>query len=170
MNKPQPQNTIEARDIVLAVVFVILGFVFTTKFFVTYLNSLNPALGMLLVFGLVTGCIFALSKLDLIMVGFKWEGFTKMIGWALITFAFYIIISNSSCYQNMTVYGTCDKVSNIFFQTPDGAMFWLWSRLIPITTTTGLQIVRLLTYCLTPGLLAFLGGMCVRGKQHLDGV
>jgi len=139
---------------------------------VMFLNGLNPAVGMILVFVVVSGAIALLSKLDLIVLGFRWDGFQKFIGWALITFSFYIIISNSSCLQNTLVYGSgaCDKVSNIYFQTPDGAIFYLWSRLIPIATNFGFQMVRLLTYCVTPGLLAFLGGSMVKGKQQLDGI
>jgi len=158
-----------SKEIILAVVFAMLGFILSTREYILFLSMLNPVYGLGLFYGAVFIAIFILSRIGLVVGKFKFEGLKATLGSVMIVFAFFIIFADSSAYINLVStgqminnvfqYGTIENVSIIYLQTEDGAVWWAWSLLIP-----NIDVLRILTYSVTPFLLALGGGLLLSRK------
>jgi len=168
--------TFEIKDFILAAIFALLGLLISSKIVTLFVDGLGPVTGFLFTSAVVLIMLLILSWLELIIFKFKADGIIKGIGLLLITISFFIVTSQSSCYQNLVMEKDCD-ICSTYFQSSDGAVWHLWSSLIPVYTTTAsglqlnlvkLQLVRILTYVLTPFILAFLGGILIKGSPEME--
>ena len=154
------------KELCLAGVIAGLGFVFSMSEFLMFLNALNPLIGLLVNYGVVFGILFCLSRMDLVVLGFKIKKLSQTIGLMMVTFAFFITVGMSNPYVQYITTGSFDGASGVFYQGEDGAMWWLWSQLIPNTAGT-LDLLRILVFIVTPCVLAMLGGLLVSEKVRL---
>ena len=159
----------EVKDIVLAIIFAVIGLLVSTKFVTMFTDSLGPVWGMLLTSAIVLGSLLILSYLDLIIFKFNNDGVKKFFGLLFITFAFMIVTSQSSCYQNLVIGKDCD-VCSTYFQSPDGAVWHIWSSIIPVSVDAlgAIFFVRMLTYVLTPFVLTLIGGLLIKGAPKIQ--
>lgn len=155
---------IQAREFVLAVVLALMGVYFTSNGFSKFYFELNPLVSFLFSYLMFYILVLILSKMNLILFKFNVGSFDRFFGLLLITTAFYLVTTWSSCYYDLASGATCPVES----PTVDGATFWLWSHIVdPTASVAKLQIVRFLTYVLTPFILVLGGGALLRNKPEL---
>lgn len=126
------------------------------------MNSNSPFVGLLIYYFILTVTVLILEYFGLIIAGIKFGNFNQTIGTMLIIFSFFIIINWESCYINTITKGNCDNVSNVYLQSEDGAVYYLWSKLF-----TNVNIIRLFTYIITPFILSIIGVSMITQKINL---
>jgi hypothetical protein len=109
--------------------------------------------------------LYILSRLDLVVFGFKIKDPMQTLGLLLITFAFFICVDWESPYVQLVTNRSVENVSPVLFQAEDGAVWFLWHNAIP---WADVETLRLLTYVATPFALALIGGLLVSEKVRLS--
>jgi hypothetical protein len=152
------------KEFGLAAIIALMGFAFTSRPFLLWLNDLTPLEGLVVYYALLYTVAFILSKLGLVVFGEKVENPLQVFGVILVTFAFFIVVDWESAYISYAVNGP-SNVPNIYLQAEDGAIFWIWQQILPTAT---MQTLRLLTYVLTPFLLAVTGLILISEEIELN--
>lgn len=155
------------REIALALAFAVLGFVFYTRTFLLAINTLNPVEGLIVYYIVIWSSLFILSKFDLVIFGIKIKSFQQTIGILLITFAFFVVVDWSSAYVQWATTGHFSGASGVFYQDEDGALWSLWSWLIPATSGVTIWIDRVLAFSVSPAIIAVIGGFLTSKKPRL---
>jgi hypothetical protein len=148
------------KEVLFAIALAVLGFAFTFKEVIFFLNDLNPVEGLLISWFIYFSILAVFAHYDLVIFKYHIKDIKQILGASLITLAFFIITNWESCYIERTVGGVCENISPIFFQSEDGAIWYLWSAY-----TGDLLILRVLTYIITPFILALVGGYLVTKTQ-----
>lgn len=151
---------IEKREIFLVLSIGLLGFVLSMKSFLLWLDILNPLQGLLVYYVILYSVMFILSKFGLVLFNFNIKSPLQVLGVAMITFAFFITVDWESQYVSIVTGHVTENVSNILFQSEDGAVWYLWSLLKVFDVVW----LRILTYVITPMVLA-LGGSLLVSKE-----
>jgi hypothetical protein len=133
----------------LPVVFAVLGFTFSTKWFLTELNKLNPIWGLLFYYGLYAVLLMVIGFIGL---NTQFGGVRSTLGYLCVFFAFAIVTDFSSGYIS-EVLNNQDPPTNIYLNSEDGATYYLFHSLLGL----GEQTSRMLTYVLTPLALSSIG-------------
>jgi hypothetical protein len=148
--------SLTGKEVAFAVVLAVLGFLFSTREWLLFADGLNPLAGLLIYYIVLYVFLIVLSKLGLVILGVKIEDFAQTFGLLLMTFAFFIVVDWSSGYVQWVTMGPNSTVSNIFLQCEDGAVYFVWTRVLPFATQ---EVWRILTYVVTPFFLALAGGV-----------
>ena len=156
------KHVITTKELYLALVFSLLGFLLTTRLLLNTLEGLNVFLGFIVYYAIIFLTIFVISKLDLVIFGFKIDNLAQKIGLVLITFAFFILVNWESPYVNIVTHGTAENVSSIYFMSEDGITWAFWDMIF-----NNIQAIRVLTFIVTPFLLTLLGGLLVSEKIEM---
>jgi hypothetical protein len=152
------------REVSLAVAIAVLGFAFSAREWLLFLDSLDPFKGLIVYYVILYVCLYILSRLDLVVFGFKIKDAMQTLGLLMITFAFFICVDWESPYVQFATGRNVEGISPVLFQSEDGAVWFLWQSALPWLSVDAL---RLLTYVVTPLLLALVGGLLVSGKVQL---
>jgi hypothetical protein len=118
------------KEVILAILFAILGYFFYTRTYLLFLNELNPVFGLIIYMAVTYTCIYLLSRADLVVFGYKIKTVSQTIGLFMITFAFYIVVGWSNEYVQFVTTGGWQGASVLFMQCEDGVSWWLISLLI----------------------------------------
>jgi hypothetical protein len=160
MPKHKTHFSVTNRELTLAVAFAVMGFAFSTRTWLLFLNGLNPLNGLIVYYIVLYASLYGLSRLGLVLFGVKIDKPLQTLGLLCITFAFFITVDWTSQYgANVTGH---PNISNIFLQDEDGMAWWAWSLIIP-----NLELCRIMTFVVTPFLLALAGGALVSKKVRL---
>lgn len=146
-----------------ATVFAILGYIFSSRQLIQFLNSLNPFQGLLFYYLQLFVTLEVLQYFGLVVGGVKMESLTQTIGQLLIVFAFFIIVDQESAWVAYVVGEEEGKPKDypvVYTQAEDGAVYYLWSTYV----TPNPETARLLTFVVTPAALVVLGLMLTGGK------
>ncbi len=146
----------------LPLVFALLGFLFSTRKWLLFMDSLNPFTGLIIYYTIVTITIIVLEYFGLVIGGTKFSSISHTIGTVLIIFSFFIIFNWESCYVNYVTKGGCDNVSNVYLQSEDGALNFLFLKFFSQETS------RILTYIVSPFVLTCLGMYLITDKVSLS--
>jgi len=149
-------------ELYLAVAFAVIGFLFSHGAVVKWMSGLNPIAGLLVYYIILYASLFVLSRMGLVIFGIKIDKPLQIFGLGLITFAFFILVNWESAYVNIVTYGSATNVSNLYFASEDGAMWYLFYDVFGIKN---IEASRLLTYVLMPAVLAFLGAFLLEEKE-----
>jgi hypothetical protein len=152
------------KEVSLAIVMAIMGFVFSTRQWILWMNTLTPFAGLVVYYIILYGAIYVLSKLGLTVFGIKIDDKLETLGLLMISFAFFIVVDWESAYIQYVTNGSLVGQSVVYLQSEDGAIWFLWSQLLP---TLGAEVWRYLTYVLTPFALTLGGSLLVSGKVKL---
>jgi len=152
------------QEFSLALLFAVLGFIFSSRQWLMFLNGLNPLTGLIVYYAILYSCLFGLSQLGLVIFGFRIKTPLQTFGLLLITFAFFIIVDWESAYVQYVTMGSVEGASSVYWQSEDGAVFYVWQKLLPFLS---MEAYRFLTYVLTPFILALLGGLLISKKPKL---
>jgi len=157
---------ITRAEFLLATIFALMGLIFSHKFFLIWLNTLNPIAGLLFYYLVLFLTITLLSHFGLVISGIKIKKPLQFFGTLLIIFSFFIIVNWESPFINYQVYGSLpdsSQFSQILFQSEDGATFYFWSTIIGVST----DLAGILTYVITPFILTLIGAFFVIEKPRL---
>jgi len=147
----------------LPIVFALLGLVFSTRTWIKALDKLPPYSGLVVYYIIITITILLLQYFGLVIGGTEYKDWRHTIGSLLVIFSFFIIFDWESCYINIVTKGHCDesKVSNVYFDSEDGAVYDLYNRMFP----NKVELNRTLTYVITPFILSLLGVILLSDKK-----
>jgi len=151
------------KELSLAIAIAVMGFFFTTRQWILWLNSLSPFAGLIVYYIILYASLYVLSRLGLTVFGIKIDDKIETLGLLLITFAFFITVDWESAYIQYVTNGSLTGMSNVYLQAEDGAVWFLWSQLIQ-----NIEVLHVLTYVVTPFVLALVGGLLVTGKIKID--
>lgn len=155
---------LKQHEILLAVAFAVFGFLFSTREWLLWLNSLNPLTGLLVYYAVLYLSLYVLSKLGLTIFNVKITTWQQTFGLMLITFAFFVVVDWTSAWVQYVTTGSYAGTSVIFLQDEDGAVFYIWQQLLP---TAAAETLRVFTYVITPLVMALIGGLLVDKKIKL---
>lgn len=164
MPKHKTHFKLTGKEIWLAIALAVMGFVFSTRTFLLYMNGLNPFEGLIVYYIILYSSLYVLSKAGLTVFGFKITRFTQTMGLLMITFAFFVTVNFSSAWTTIATGGNPANVSTVYWQDEDGSLYFLYSILLPWASA---EVIRILTYVVSPALLSLLGGFLVSGKIKL---
>lgn len=149
---------ITSSEIKLAIVFAGLGFIFSSRSWLLWLNSFDPIKGLFIYYIILYISIFILSKFNLIIYKFRIEKPLQVLGLLLITFAFFILVDWESAYVQYITTGSTEGASVIFYQCEDGATWYFWYNVMNVKN---IEMARILTYVITPFVLVLIGSYFV---------
>jgi purine-cytosine permease-like protein len=158
---------LQSREIALACAITALGLLFTLRPVLMFLNTLNPFVGMIIYYVVLYGALMILGHFGLTIFSTKIKKPLQTFGLLLITFAFFIAVGLSSSYIQYETAGTVQGASPIYFQCEDGAVVYLWTLIIPLTSSFNATLIWMLSYGLTPFVLALIGGLLAFDKPKL---
>lgn len=145
------------KELITALLLSTIGFFYTTSYWVIFLNKLTPPTGYFLNLIMFYGFILLFSWLGLTFLGFKLDKWYNVFGLFFVTYAIMIITNLNSPYFNMIINNTVDNISNIYFQSADGAVWFFWDKIFD-----NIQILRFLTYVITPMILTLFGALLIK--------
>lgn len=135
---------------------------FSTKYWLTFMDKLTPTTGLLVYYVILTCCVLILEYFGLIISGIKYITSLQTVGTMLIIYSFFIVVSWTSCYVNVVIKGDCKEVSNVYLQSEDGSVYYFWSQFFEDVETR-----RILTYVVTPFILTFIGQLLITNKVQI---
>ena len=151
---------ITSKEFLLVAVLALMGFAFSSRPWLLYMNTLDPFQGLLIYYIIMYTSLYVLSWAGLVIYNIRIENPIQVFGLLLITFAFFITVDWESQWVQYVTKGNVEMASPVFYQSEDGATLFLWSKVYPIAPEN-METLRLLTYVVTPFLLALAGAMLV---------
>lgn len=153
------------RDLIVrtALLFAILGYVFSSRRLIQFLNSMNPLQGLLFYYVQLFVTLEVLQYFGLIIGGVKMQSVVQTIGELMIVFAFFIIVDQESEWVAYVIGEQEGKKKDypvLYTQSEDGAVYYLWSTYV----TSNPDTARLLTFVVTPAVLVAIGLYLTGGK------
>ena len=139
----------------LAASMAALGFVFTSRPWLQWLNTLSPEIGLFVKHLLILLSIVLLSSLD---PSIKFVHHRQVIGVLLIYVSFVMIFN----YQSDWVQDA--NAEDVGDQTLDGAMYRRSREVLKLSP----EVSRLLTFVVVPFLLVLVGSRFVHPGQKLN--
>jgi|WetSurMetagenome_2_1015567.scaffolds.fasta_scaffold270163_2 hypothetical protein len=148
--------SLEKREIQLAIAFGVLGFIFSMRQWIKFLDQQSVLMGFLIYYGIIYLSLLLLAKLGFVIMGTKMKHWPQALGLLLIMFSFFVIFNWESPYVNIVAKGNADNVSPVYFQAEDGITWSFWNDTLGVKDV---EQLRLLTFVLTPMLTGLLGGL-----------
>jgi hypothetical protein len=145
-----------------ALTFAVLGYIFSSRYFILFLNNLDPVRGLIFYYFQIFVTLEVLQYFGLVIGGVKMTSITQTIGELLIIFAFFIIVDNESEWIQVVVKEEKKEEQNcpqVYLQAEDGAAYYFWKLL----TNADPDTLRILTFVVTPALLVSIGLLLTGG-------
>lgn len=139
-----------------ALTFALLGYIFSSRYFILFLNKLDPIQGLVFYYLQIFVTLEVLQYFGLVIGGVKMTSITQTIGELLIIFAFFVIVDNESEWIQVVVGEEKKEEQNcpkVYLQAEDGATYYFWKSL----TGASPDALRILTFVVTPALLVSVG-------------
>lgn len=139
-----------------ALTFALLGYIFSSRYFILFLNQLDPIQGLVFYYFQIFVTLEVLQYFGLVIGGVKMTSITQTIGELLMIFAFFIIVDNESEWIQVVVGEEKKEKQNcpkVYLQAEDGATYYFWKTL----TGASPDVLRILTFVVTPALLVSIG-------------
>ena len=139
-----------------AAAFAIIGYLFSARQLILFLNQLNPFQGLFFYYLQLFVTLEILQYFGLVIGGIKMQSISQTIGELMIIFAFFILVAQESAWVAYVVGEDEGKKKDypvVYTQSEDGAVYYLWSTYV----TSNPDTARLLTFVLTPVVLVALG-------------
>lgn len=154
------------RNLILktAGAFALIGYLFSSRQFILFLNSLNPFQGLLFYYLQLFVTLEVLQMFGLVVGGVKMQSLTQTLGELLMVFAFFILVDQESAWVAHVVgepEGKDKDYPVVYTQAEDGAVYYLWTTYV----TKDPETARLLTFVVTPAVLVSLGLVLTGGAQ-----
>lgn len=153
------------RDLIVksALTFAVLGYIFSSRQLIRFLNGLNPFQGLLFYYAQMFVTLEILQWFGLIIGGVKMVSLAQTLGELIIVFAFFIIVDQESAWVAYVVGEEEGKKKDypvIYTQAEDGAVYYLWSTYF----TSNPETARFLTFVATPAVMVSLGLYLTGGR------
>lgn len=141
--------------ILLASVIALIGFVFTSRPWLQWLNTLGPEVGLFIKHAIILTCIFVLARVD---PRIKFAHHGQAVG-VLILYVAFVMIFN---YQSDWIQDA--KADNVGDQTIDGAIYHRSRETLKLSP----EVSRMLTFVVIPFILVLVGSRLVNGKRNVN--
>lgn len=144
--------------------FALLGYLFSSRRFILFLNNLNPFQGLLFYYLQLFVTLEVLQYFGLVIGGIRMTSFLQTIGELLMVFAFFIIVDQESGWVAQVVgdqKGKKEEYPVVYTQAEDGAVYYLWSTYV----TSDPEKARFLTFVVTPAILVSIGLYLTGGRS-----
>lgn len=138
----------------LAAAFGVVGFLFTSRPWLNWLNTLTPELGLLIKSILVFGIIAALQGID----GLIKLSNSQTLGVVLVYTAFVMIFN----YQSKWIEESDSP--NVELQTADGVVYHRTRNLFNLEP----EMARLVTFVVVPVIMVLIGTAFMRKGQNVN--
>jgi hypothetical protein len=138
----------------LALAFAVVGFVFTSKLWLSLLHTLGPEQGLIVKWIAILSVVFFLDYADPTL---KIEHKTQAIGVIMVLGAFNIIFN----YQSEWIVES--GAENIEIQSPDGALYHR-ARNMNLSP----DVARILVFTVVPFILVLVGSKFIRNGRKLN--
>jgi hypothetical protein len=155
---------ITREELALVLVITIMGFAFSMRPWILFLDSLNPFTGLIVYYIILYITLYVLSKMGLVIWKIRIKTPLQVLGCLLITMAFFITVDWESPWVQYVTGRAGADVSNVLYQAEDGAFWYLWSFLI-----SNFEVLRILTYVITPFILTLIGVILVKKAEIIGG-
>jgi hypothetical protein len=139
----------------LAATFAVLGFVFTSKQWLHFLNRYNPEMGLIIKHSVILLSIYILAWSDPYI---KFVHHHQALGVLLLYMTFVLIFN----YQSEWIEDV--KADNVGEQTFDGVIYHR-SKQIPNIEP---QMARIVSFVIIPFILVIIGSQLVHHKQKVN--
>lgn len=150
----------------LPIIFACIGFLVSTKSWLLFLDTLNPAQGLAVYYFIVFITISVLQYFGLVIGGQKMQSFRQTIGEILIIFSFFILFNFESQYVQWVVdkskNNTSSNCTTVYDQSEDGATYYLVNSSINSPEKS-----RYITFVIIPFILTLIGVMLVQEKIEI---
>lgn len=146
-----------------AAAFAVIGYLFSSRKFILFLNSLNPFQGLLFYYLQLFVTLEVLQYFGLVIGGVRMQTLAQTIGELLMIFAFFILVDQESAWVAHVVgepEGKDKDYPVVYTQAEDGAVYYLWSTYV----TKNPDTARILTFVVTPVVLVVTGLLLTGGK------
>ena len=155
--------TIEKQELLLAVLLAGIGFVFSTRQFMVWLNGAPLQISLLAWYIFIFAVTYILLNRIGITVGrTSINGGMKTFGLMLVLFSFFIVTNwGESCWSDIVRKGACDLPGAVK-SSEDGVVWNFWETTGKVSNP---DTNRILTYVITPFGLALAGAWLVSGKD-----
>ncbi len=144
-------------SILFGSLFAVLGWLFSTKTYITFLHTVNPVIGLFFYYSILYIIIYILHVFGLHMPSTHLDTHLHTIGSLLILFAFFVVFGWESEYMCKSINKDCGPK-----QSEDAAVFHIWYNI-----TNNFESSRVLTYVLTPFMCVFIGVILIFKSSHL---
>lgn len=155
---------ITKREWLLAVIIGIGGYILSTDSVLKFFANLSPLMGLIGWYVIVVIFLFILSQIGFSKFQFNSGNIQRFTGILIIMFAFFIISTMGSPYVQQVTMGNLDQQSPIYAQTEDGISWNFWYNTVGIKD---IQTSRILSFVITPFILAIIGGLLLVRPAHL---
>jgi len=160
---------LSGRDVTLAVAIGVIGFVFSTRTWLLFLNGLNVVLGCLVYYIVLYAMLLIFSKLKLIIFAPKIGNVRGTVGLVLLTFALFVTVSSENPYAQYITTGSFGGASPIFFQTEDGITWLFVTQVLAVLGIVHIELARIFAFSIVPALVALVGLSLIGGRVKLNG-
>lgn len=147
-----------------AAAFALLGYIFSSRQLILFLNSMNPFQGLLFYYLQLFVTLEVLQWFGLVVGGVRMTSLTQTLGELLMVFAFFIIVDQESAWVAYVVGENEGKKKDypvVYTQAEDGAVYYLWSTYV----TSDPEVARMLTFVVTPAVLVAIGLFITGGTR-----
>jgi hypothetical protein len=144
-----------------AAVFALMGYLFSSRRFILFLNELNPLQGLLFYYIQLFVVLELLQYFGLVIGGIRMTSLVQTLGELLIVFAFFILVNQESSWVAHVVGKQEGDYPVVYTQAEDGAVYYLWNTYV----TKNPEVARILTFVVTPVILVSLGLYLTGGVQ-----
>ena len=137
-----------------ALAFALLGYLFSARKFISFLNSLTPTQGLIFYYFQLFVTLEVLQTLGLVVRGIKIASTMQTVGELFVIFAFFILVDQESRWIQVVVGEETkqeQRCPQLYLQSEDGATFEFWSNWFAPDTA------RILTFVVTPAILVAIG-------------
>ena len=139
----------------LAATFAVLGFVFTSKQWLQWLNKYNPETGLIIKHTVILLSIYILAWSDPYI---KFVHHHQAIGVLLLYMTFVLIFN----YQSGWIKDI--KADNVEDQTFDGVVYHRSKKIMNIEP----QMARIISFVIIPFILVIIGSQLVHHRQKVN--
>lgn len=150
-----------------ALAFATLGYLFSSRTLITFLNGLTPFQGLVFYYVQLFVTLEVLQRMGLVIGGVKMTSPYQTIGELIIIFAFFILVVQKSQWVEHVIEEQTGQPQNypvIFVHSEDGATYAFWRMF------AGPDTARILTFVVTPAILVAIGTYLMgfrRIQRHL---
>jgi hypothetical protein len=153
------------RDVKLAVLIGIVGYLFNSRTWLLFLNGLNPIQGTIVYYVIVYAGLYGLAKLGLSIFGFKISTADQTFGLLMLNFAFHVTTNWSSPWVQYVTTGSLVGMSNVLVNNSEDGL--VWYVVYTLGGITNLFWARLLTFTVIPVLISMVALYLIKGKPVL---
>jgi hypothetical protein len=153
------------RDVCLAFAIAVMGFAFSGRAFLLYLNGLNSYQGFIIYYAIMYGSLYALSKLELIIFKPTISDIQGSAGMAMLLFSFFATINWENPYVQYVATGSFEGATGIFYQAEDGVCWLLATQVLGIVD---IQMARIVAFSVIPFIVALVGLALIGGRVKVE--